>query len=158
MKPFCALKVGLTAGFQSRSQRSTPRCSAELNYQVYCGRRNRIGSQVWDWDWRNKYIVPRSHRAHLLKITHSNIPTTTLKIVYWRKRPWTWSTFFNIKYIFFFIHLWKILIAHHISLSNLPRRDQESNVRHCRYRSLVLVLLNCHSPQTSTWNTPIDRW
>ena len=27
-----------------------------------------------DWAWRNKYLVPRSFRAHLRNLTHSNPP------------------------------------------------------------------------------------
>ena len=70
------------------------------------------------------------------------LPTTTLKIKYWRKRPWTQSKCSKIKYTHLKYIYDKLLIAHHMYPSNLMWRDLASNSRICQSCSPVLVLLN----------------
>ena len=74
MKPFCTLKVGLTAGSKSWSWGHTPECSAETESQVPCGPGKRNVFQVFVWVWRNEYISQITYCEYLRNIIHWNPP------------------------------------------------------------------------------------
>ena len=75
--PFCTLKVGLTAGLQSRSWGSTIGCSVEIGYHTPCRTRIQTGSRVWDWYWHNEFLAQmfcKPEKPNPFKST----PTTSL--------------------------------------------------------------------------------
>ena len=71
-KPFFTLRVGLTAGSQSRLQGRTPRWYVELGSQVPYFPGSQTGIRFRDWAWQNKFLAPKYFRAHLRTLNHLN--------------------------------------------------------------------------------------